>query len=392
MDAIAAAATRRLESPLHAVSAPPVEATRTLPVTAEYRLSEVGRKASLLAGGDGRTEQRIKLAVPVTRLHLVHVDGSGVARLKLRPQFKLNAEQRILRIKLAPVYDQPPTLDDLFLEAARNHELERTYHAQRTTSQTTRRDTFDEWRNQVALDFLGDLNRRAVVYPAPTSRRCQLMTDRGAVHFDARRDPGVAKQVPREAFRRFDADIRVRHAQGADLRAKYDAVHAEKQQLMRVWIEAHGSEDQRQRLAAGMFPFREYLDVLTDETLQPLGHLEPYRTDGATRLQAHLRQMGHADAVVAPTELSVITRPLPTATPDQWALMQQIHTVLGDANVQLRERSLAWTRNLHAPKLRLVTALVTTKVGPLALRREFLVPNAAPDATERTQEDEVMKA
>jgi hypothetical protein len=107
-------------------------------VTAAYRLSEAGRKASLLNGGDGRAEQRITIAVPITRLHFVHVDGNGAARLKLRPQSKLTADQRIGKIKLAPVCDQPPTLDELFQEAARNHEFERTYHAQRTTTQSTR--------------------------------------------------------------------------------------------------------------------------------------------------------------------------------------------------------------------------------------------------------------
>ena len=92
MDAIAHAATRRLDSSLHAVGTPtpaiPVESARTLSVTADYRLSEVGRKASLLNGGNGRAEQRVKVSVPLTRLHLVHVDANGIARLKLRPQFK----------------------------------------------------------------------------------------------------------------------------------------------------------------------------------------------------------------------------------------------------------------------------------------------------------------
>src|SRR5262245_11313719 len=100
-----ATADRRADSQLHVISTSP-DATRTLPVLAEYRLSEAGRKASLLTGGDGRSEQRLKVAVAVTRLHLVHVDGHGVARLKLRPQFKLNADQRVVKIKLAPVYDQ----------------------------------------------------------------------------------------------------------------------------------------------------------------------------------------------------------------------------------------------------------------------------------------------
>ncbi len=131
-----------------------VDSTRTLKVTADYRLSEAGRKASLLSGGNGHAEQRVKVAVPLTRLHLVHVDNHGVARLKLRPQFKLNAEQRIVKTTFAPVYDHPPTLDELFQDAARNHELERTYHAQRTTAQAARRDTLQDWRNQVALEFL----------------------------------------------------------------------------------------------------------------------------------------------------------------------------------------------------------------------------------------------
>ena len=392
MDAIASA-TRRIDSSLHAVGAPPIEAARTLSVTADYRLSEAGRKASLLAGGDGRVEQRVKIAVPTTRLHLVHVDGNGVARLKLRPQFKLNPDQRIVKIKLAPVYDYPPTIDELFQDAARNHEFERTYHAQRAASQTTQRQTYDEWRNQVALNFLGDSNRRAVVYPAPTARRCQIMTERGAVHFDARRDPGALKQVPVEAFRRFDADIRMRHARGAEQRAQNEAVHVDKQEMMRAWVETHGSSDQRQRLHAGVFPFDEYLDAVTDETFRSLAHLELYRHDGVVRLQAHWREVGsQSQVVVTPGELTVTTRPLPTATPDQWALMQEIHAALGDANVQLRERSLGSRRHPDAPKLKLVTALVTTKVGPLLVRREFHVPYAAPDVPVRIQEDELMKA
>ena len=110
-------------------------------------------------------------------------------------------------------------------------------------------------------------------------------------------------------------------------------------------------------------------------------------------MQTHWRELGsQSQVVVTPGELTVTTRPLPTATPDQWALMQEIHAALGDANVQLRERSLGSRRLPDAPKLKLVTALVTTKVGPLLVRREFHVPDAAPDVPARTQEDELMKA
>ena len=394
MDAIAHAATRRLESPLHAVEAPkPAENTRTLSVTADYRLSEAGRKASLLAGGNGRAEQRVKIAVPLTRLHLVHVDNNGLARLKLRPQFKPNTDQRIVKIKLAPVYDHPPTLDELFQDAARNHELERAYHAQRTTAQATKRETLDEWRNQVALEFLGDPSRRAIVYPPPSKRRCQVVTDRGPVHFDVKRDLGVARQVPLEAFRRFDNDVRISHGRGADQRSRNLAKHAQRQQMMHEWIAVHGSHDQRERLSAGVLPFKEFVDAISEVTFRPLAHLTLYQTDGPARVQDQIRQLpGHADAIVTPTDVSVVTRLLPTASATQWSLVNEIRNLIPGAQVQLRERSVAWTHDADAPKVRLVSALVTTRVGPVLLRREFAVPDSAPDVPARTQEDELMKA
>jgi hypothetical protein len=362
-------------------------------VTADYRLSEAGRKASLLGGGNGRAEQRVKIAVPLTRLHLVHVDNNGVARLKLRPQFKLNTDQRIVKIKFAPVYDHPPTLDQLFQDAARNHELERAYHAQRTTAQAARRETLDEWRNQVALEFLGDPNRRAVVYPPPSKRRCQVMTDRGPVHFDAKRDTGVARQIPLEAFRRFDNDVRISHGRGADQRTRNLARHALRQQMMHEWIALHGSHDQRERLSAGVLPFKEFVDALAEVTFRPLAHIPPYRTDGSERMQEQLRQLpGHADVVVTASDVSVVTRLLPTASATQWSLVTEIRDLIPGAQVQLRERSLAWTHDADAPKVRLVSALVTTRVGPVLLRREFHVPDSAPDVPVRTQEDELMKA
>lgn len=397
MDAIAHAATRRLDSSLHAVATPspttPVESVRTLSVTADFRLSEAGRKASLLNGGNGRAEQRVKVSVPLPRLHLVHVDANGVARLKLRPQFKMSPDQRVIKIKLAPVYDHPPTIDELFQDAARNHELERAYHAQRTTTQSAKRDTLDEWRNQVALEFLGDPNRRAVVYPPPSKRRCQVMTDRGTVHFDAKRDMGVARQIPPEAFRRFDNDVRIRHGQGADQRSRNLAVHAQRQQMMHEWIAVHGSCDQRERLSAGVLPFKEFVGALTEDTFRPLSHLTPYQMDGAARMQEQLRQLpDRANIVVTPNDLSVVTRLLPTASAIQWSLVNEIRAILPGAQVQLRERSLAWRRDADAPKVRLVSALVTTRVGPVLLRREFHVPDSAPDVPARTQEDELMKA
>ena len=101
---------------------------------------------------------------------------------------------------------------------------------------------------------------------------------------------------------------------------------------------------------------------------------------------------GHADVIVTPTDLSVVTRLLPTASEIQWSLVNEIRRIIPGAQVQLRERSLAWTRDAHAPKVRVVSALVTIRVGLVLLRREFHVPDSAPDVPARTEEDELMKA
>ena len=63
-----------------------------------YLLSEEGRKASLLDGGDGKAVQQLSLQVPANRLHLVSVDANGVARLKLRPRYQLDGDHGIARI------------------------------------------------------------------------------------------------------------------------------------------------------------------------------------------------------------------------------------------------------------------------------------------------------
>src|SRR5215213_2967319 len=129
MDTVTAISDRRLEA-LHTPTGAPT-ATKLLTVSATYLLSEEGRKASLLEGGDGKAVQQLALQVPANRLHLVSVDGHGVARLKLRPRYQLDGDNGIVRIDAAPTYDTSPDVEELFREAARNHQLERAYHAER---------------------------------------------------------------------------------------------------------------------------------------------------------------------------------------------------------------------------------------------------------------------
>jgi len=384
---VATPTVRRIESPLHALQ-PGNDAQRTLKVSAEYRLSEAGRKKSLLSGGNGRARQKVTLRLPATRLHLVRVERNGVAQLRLRPRFQLGSDQRIVRIDERPLYDHPPTLDELLQEAARNHELERGFYGQQTTASATRGEAYRTWLEETAHEFLADPARRAILHPAPTARLCQLATSRGSVSFHATHMTGVARQVPLEAFRRFQNDLRIRRGQAAMQREHDVVVNAERRRAMEQWVSHHGTLDQRERSAAGMLPRGEWLAAVADVTFAPIATLSLYDSDGARCLQAFLRQLpAYASAVVTKRDYRVITHALPAATQAQWEWLQWIRRAIPHANVHLRERELVWTTVAAAPRHRTISILVTMRVGSLTLRRELVMPDSAPPASERTKED-----
>src|ERR671923_1367421 len=159
MDTVARFEPRRSDQAAETVLQP--DPRQRLAVTATYLLSEEGRKASLLAGGNGRALQEVTIQVPTNRLHLVTVDANGRAHLKLRPRFELNAEQRVVKIDALPAYDVPPTVDDLFREAGRNHQLEHAFHAERSAERRVQRDAEQQRRDDIASAFLADPTRRA---------------------------------------------------------------------------------------------------------------------------------------------------------------------------------------------------------------------------------------
>jgi hypothetical protein len=361
----------------HAPGSAVPESPRALTVTATYLLSEDGRKASLLDGGDGRAVQQLSIQVPTSRLHLVSVDNEGVARLKLQPRYDRDGDQRVIRSDTPPTYDNPPSIDDLYKEAARNHELERVYHQQRSAVRTERRDAQRQVRTQLAQAFLSDRTQRAIVHPAPSPQRCYLASAHGRVLFDVSTDDGLAKEVPPEAHRRFRADLRTRREENLRQRAEQLALHEDKQRVIAEWIAAHGSQEQQSRQAAGVLPMAEAIELMAEEAFAAIAQYARYVRDGAERLQAHLRKSPqYATAVVTAADLAVASKDAGQATAAQWALIQGIRDNLIDATVTLRMHRLSWKHDASAPTLTLYGALVTRKVGPFTFRREYMAPDS----------------
>jgi hypothetical protein len=353
----------------------PSEADRTLTITATYVLSEDGRKASLLGGGKGQAVQQVTLRVPANRLHLVSVDPAGVARLRLRPRYQLDGNERVVRIDAPPVYDTPPDIEELFRDAARNHQLERRYEAERRAAKEKRRESDRERRETLAQAFLNDPAQRALVHPPPTARRCYLASARGRELFDVNIDTPPGQEVPLEAHRRFRADLRARRERNVQQRAEQLALHEEKKRVIGEWIAAHGTPDQQARQAAGVLPMDEAIDAMTDQAFAVVASRPRYVHDGVARLQDHVRQHApYADAIVTRDDLVVRSLNADTMTASQWALVNEFQALLSGATVTLRVHNISWKRDPHVTLPPIFGVLVTARVGPFTFRREYTAP------------------
>jgi len=349
---------------------------RTLTVTAVYHLSEEGRKASLLDGGDGRAVQEVKVAVPTNRFHLVSVDADGAARLKLQPRYFLDDDQNVRRSDGPPVYDVPPSPEDLLRDAARNHQLERAYNVEQAEKKSKRRDEAFEVHQKLAEAFLGDPTMRALEHPKPTQRQCYLQRGRRQILFDARMGHGLARQVPPEAYRRFMADLTERRQRNMATRAEQLALHEAKRRAIGDWVERRGTPDQRERHAAGVLSLEEALEGLADEAFAAIGDRQRYVRDGVARLQAHLRQFPrYSGAIVERADLVVSTAAAGHATAAQWELQTALAAAVPGAQVLLRTHRLSLRSDPDAPAVTQATVLVTMRSGPFTVRREYVLPD-----------------
>ena len=351
------------------------DAVQKLTVKAIFLLSEGGRKSSLLAGGDGRELQAIDVDVPANRLHLVVVDPDGKARLKLRPRYDVRPDGRIVQISTPPVYDRAPTIDELFLAAAKNHELERAFAAQGSGRRARTKATLHEVKLQLAETFLATPEQRARVHPPPEPKRCWLDGPQGRVLVDANRDEGIVREVPAEAYRRYRADQRVLRDRNSQERKRRLAVRDEKTRIVAEWIAANASPDQQDRQAEGLLPFHEAREAIADKMFEALRDWPRYVRNGTEVMQAHLRRYPeYNDAVITERDLAVSDDNATQASAAQWALAQEARALLPDATVTLRSHRLTWRGHPEAPAITLYGLLVVRTFGPIVLRREFVVP------------------
>jgi hypothetical protein len=286
------------------------------------------------------------------------------------------------------MYDAPPTVDELYRAAAKNHELEAAYHAQRTALKAKRTDDDRTRRQSVAEAFLADKGMRAASHPPPTPKTCYVITDRGGVLFDVSIDQGLAKDVPPEAHRRFRADRRAYQEQVRQDQIAQAALHEEKKQFIAEWIRTNGSEEERARHAAGVLPMAEAVARITDQVFAPVDTRSVYVHDGAQRLQDFIRQItGDTAVVVTPADVVARSAHAVMASAEEWAAIREIQERLPEAHAVLRHHLLLSRRHQGVPSLVIIGALVTLKHGPFVLRREYIVSDKQSAAASATEVD-----
>jgi hypothetical protein len=286
------------------------------------------------------------------------------------------------------MYDAPPTVDELYRAAAKNHELEAAYHAQRTALKAKRTDDDRVRRQSLAETFFADKGLRAASHPPPTPKTCYVVTERGGVLFDVSTDQGLAKDVPPEAHRRFRADQRAYQEKVRQDQIAQAALHEEKKQFIAEWISINGTEEEKARHASGVLPMAEAITRISDQVFAAVDTRPVYVHDGAQRLQKFIRQCtGSADVVVTPADVVARSAHAIMASAEEWAAIREIQERLPDANVVLRHHLLLSRRHQGVPSLVIIGALVTLKHGPFVLRREYIVSDKQSAAASATEVD-----
>ena len=120
----------------------------------------------------------------------------------------------------------------------------------------------------------------------------------------------------------------------------------------------------------------EAVESLTEHIFAELGQRPLYVHDGAERLQGFLRRLpAYEGAVVNQPDLAILSMNAVKATREQWALVQELRSAKPDGTVTLRSHRFSWKADPAAPTLTVFGVLVTCKVGPFTVRREYLAPS-----------------
>jgi hypothetical protein len=352
----------------------PATTERTIKALAVVQLSAHGRRASLLAGGDGHALQRLHVDVPPSAADLVRVNRRGEASLVLGPRIVVQPNGRLRRLRDPMLYDAPPTNEQLLVDARAIAALRQAYVTQRSLAYTAAKEA-------VAQEFLQDAARRAIVHPPPTAQRCAFRTEHGVLVF-RHTDAGAAAVVPVEAHRRFRGDLAERARRNQSQAARDMAIHQAKHLSMARWIEQHGSADQQTRLAAGRLSDAEMYEAIADEVYGPLREWPRYLHDARGDLLTCYREVdASAPGDIPAAQVKVESTVVVHLSAEQWRQLAAMQAAVPEAVMTVRQYRIYWSDRpaRHDPHVIQYAVLVKYRIDPLTIVRSYMLP--APDGS-----------
>jgi hypothetical protein len=353
-----------------APEATPASATGIAAV-ATIRLSLRGRRASLVAGGDGRRTQRRVINIPAADIELVRVNAKGRASLILTPRITATPTGLLRQSRELPEYDLLPSDEQLLADARGLAALRHAYETQRTTTRNDAKEVF-------AQEFLRDASLRALVHPPPTVLRCVCRTEHGLLIFRDT-DTGTAASVPVEAHRRFRADLANRVRANREQRERELAAHKAKHACMCRWIETHGTPDQRTRLLVGRLADAEMYEAIAHHVFALLNDRPRYIHNAHGDLVAHYRreQPDHVPNIPR-TEVKIESTLVVHLSAAQWAELTSIQALLPTSILTVRRYRIYWSQRpgRHDPHLVHFAILAKYRMEPLTLVRSYVLTPA----------------
>ena len=161
----------------------------------------------------------------------------------------------------------------------------------------------------------------------------------------------------------------------ATRRAKTDAEAAAQRKSIQIaeWVATQGTQNQQERLAAGLLPEDEVIDAFRATTFAPTDEIPRYVRITATEVRA-LCDDDDADERRG-EDVRFTSKSATFATSAQWALISRLQEIFGSsATIVLKEHRGSWDcgnedHDLH--ELERDSVLVTATVGEITVSREF---------------------
>lgn len=314
-----------------------------------YLLSDEGRKRLLLRHGDGRREQVFYGTPSDSDIELFKIDSHNRVSLDLRTAYlsgivvgtawHIELDENSAETSSANIlWDIVPTWDDLigFARTAAIHAARLEEEHDRLANEQTAE------REAVGAAFLANPDARADQIQEKT-----VIVD--GYHFW--RNEWESDPVVKEALARAARDT--------------EEQRAANRRTLAAYIENSGSDNQRQRLAAGLLPWQEAYDYMETELYMPLWGIPEYQRFTPEEV-CKCVETGFLGEPCKPKFKSVDATEL---TAEEWDRLSQIKALVPNATFQLREHQ-ADCMAFVPPMIRR-GVIVKIAVDNLRFKREF---------------------